>query len=198
MEAADRLRRQVEFLAEIDKLKHVRRQTILMDKSRKENSAEHSWHIAVMALFLLEHARDRDLDELRILKMLLIHDLVEIDAGDTFCYDIEGMKDKDVREQLAADRLFNLLPPDQARECRALWDEFEASQTPEARFANALDRVQPMLHNYLTEGESWREHSVTKTMVIERNGPIEHGSQVLWDYICGLVDDAVARGMLPE
>ena len=196
MTGADRLRGQVEFLIGIDKLKQVGRQTILMDGSRKENAAEHSWHIATMVLFLGEHARHESLDELRLIKMLLVHDIVEVDAGDTFCYDREGLKDQAEREQRAADRIFGLLPPDQGAECRALWDEFEARETPEAKFAHALDRVQPMLHNYFTGGASWREHAVTKNMVLERNGPIEDGSQALWDYVTTLVDDAVYQGIL--
>jgi putative hydrolase of HD superfamily len=196
MTGADRLRGQVAFLREIDKLKQVGRQTPLMDGSRKENSAEHSWHIATMVLFLGEHAREKNLDELLVIKMLLVHDIVEVDAGDTFCYDREGLKDQAEREQRAADRLFGLLPADQCAEFRSLWDEFEARETAEAKFAHAIDRVQPMLHNYFTNGASWREHRVTKDMVLDRNGPIEDGSQALWDYITTLVDDAVDQGIL--
>src|SRR6056297_294642 len=157
-----RLEQQVAFILEIDRLKTIYRRTYLTDTSRFENSAEHSWHIAVMAMLLAEHANTLEVDQLRVIKMLLIHDLVEIDAGDTFAYDTAAHADKAAREQAAADRLFGLLPADQAAEFRALWDEFESRQTPEAKFAGALDRLQPLLHNLYTHGRSWREHGVRK------------------------------------
>lgn len=196
MPEPDRLERQLAFIRELDKLKAVERRTILLDRSRRENSAEHSWHIAMMALLLSEHSDAERLDALRVLAMLLVHDVVEIDAGDTFCYDEAGMADKTVREGAAAERLFGLLPADQAAWFRALWEEFEAGETTEARFANALDRLQPMLHNYYTDGQSWNEYGVTHAMVIERNAPIASGSQALWDRIRAMVDDALSRGIL--
>ncbi|NLF70203.1 MAG: HD domain-containing protein [Candidatus Anammoximicrobium sp.] len=193
-----RLAKQVEFIVEIDKLKHVHRRTWLTDKSRRENDAEHSWHLGMMAILLLEHAQQPQLDLLRVLKMVLIHDLVEIDAGDTFAYDSVGALDKAERETAAADRLFGLLPPDQAAEFRALWEEFESRQTAEAKFAAALDRFQPMLHNYRTQGKAWQEHGITAEQVIARNRHMAEGSLAMWDYARQFVADAVAKGYLRQ
>ena len=194
----DRLSRQIAFVVEIDKLKHVLRQTWLTDQSRRENDAEHTWHFAVMAMLLPEYAHDEGLDLLRVLKMVLVHDLVEIDAGDTFAYDEVGAVDKLAREQTAADRLFSILPEDQAAEFRRLWDEFEARRTPEARYAAALDRLQPLLHNYYTQGRSWREHGVTADQVLARNAHMAEGAPVLWAYVEDMVRDAVEKGYLAE
>ncbi len=192
----ERLEKQIAFIVEIDRLKRIFRQTYLTDASRKENDAEHSWHLAVMALILLEHAGGPAPDILRTVSMVLIHDIVEIDAGDTFCYDDAGAKDREARERRAADRLFAILPPDQAAEFRALWEEFEARRTPEARFAAALDRLQPLLHNYITGGKSWQEHGVTADRVVERNRHIAEGSEALWGYAASLIGDAVKKGYL--
>ena len=181
-----------------DKLKQVLRQTWHLDESRRENDAEHSWHLAVMAMLLLEHAKEPGLDLLRVLKMVLVHDIVEIDAGDTFAYDEVGALDKDEREQAAARRIFNILPEDQAAELRALWDEFEARQTAEARYAAALDRLQPLLHNYHTRGKAWRQHGVTSAQVLARNCHVAEGSPALWEFAEGLIRDAVAKGYLAE
>jgi len=186
---------QLAFIREIDRVKGVFRQTVLMDGSRKENDAEHSWHIALMAVVLQEHAPPA-LDVLRTVTMLLAHDLVEIDCGDTFCYDTAGMVGKHERESAAAERIFGMLPPDQASEMRALWDEFEARETPEARYANALDRLQPMLHNYATDGGAWREHGVTADRVLRRNRIIADGAPALWAYAREMIADAVSRGYL--
>lgn len=195
MNSIQRLARQVAFITEIDKLKKVLRQTILLDRSRRENDAEHSWHLAVMVMLLAEHSNE-PVDCQRVLKMVLIHDLVEIDAGDTYAYDAEAHHDKEEREQAAADRIFNLLPPDQASELRALWDEFEERNTPDARFAGAVDRMQPLLHNCLTEGQTWLHHGVKRSQVIERCRPIEDGSKVLWQYMLEQIDRAVELGHL--
>jgi len=195
---ARRLEQQITFILEIDKLKKVLRQTVLTDSSRQENSVEHSWHIAVMALCLVEYAKDGPVDLLRVVSMLLIHDLVEIDAGDTYCYDGEGTKDQRKRELRAADRIFNLLPSDQAAQIRTLWDEFEAGTTPEARFAAALDRLQPLLHNYSTNGIMWRTHGIEKGQVVARNDPIDDGAPDLWAFAAYLIDDAVEKGILAE
>jgi putative hydrolase of HD superfamily len=192
---SERLLRQIEFVVEIDRLKAVERRTTLVDRSRQENSAEHSWHIALMAVLLAEHARD-DVDLLRVVKMLLVHDLVEIDAGDTFCYDPAANEDKDERERRAAERLFALPPADQGAELLALWEEFEARETPEARFAAALDRLQPMLQNLHSEGASWRRHGIRKHQVLDRNRPIDDGSPTLWDYISRRLEEAAERGIL--
>lgn len=191
----DRLEQQLSFIREIDKLKAVLRRTFLLDRSRRENSAEHSWHLAVMALLLSEYANE-PVDVGHVLKLLLVHDIVEIDAGDTYIYDTAGHADKAEREQRAADRIFGLLPPGQQAELRALWDEFEAQETPEARFANTLDRLQPLLHNYYTEGAAWREHGISRSQVYERNERTARGSQALWDYAKALIDEAVAKGYL--
>ncbi|MDZ7616254.1 MAG: HD domain-containing protein [Patescibacteria group bacterium] len=194
--APDRLQRQLAFVREVDKLKHVFRRTWLLDGSRLENDAEHSWHLALMTFLLPEYAADERLDVMRVLKMVVVHDLVEIDAGDTYAYDSEGRKTQADRELRAADRIFALLPADQAPEFRALWEEFEARETPEARYAGALDRLQPLMHNYFTEGRAWREHGVTADQVITRCQPIEDGSPQLWRYAERLITDAVARGYL--
>jgi 5'-deoxynucleotidase YfbR-like HD superfamily hydrolase len=191
-----RLDQQIGFIVEIDRLKEVLRQSLLTQSRRRENSAEHSWHFALLAVTLREYAPFPELDLLRVLKMILIHDLVEIDAGDTYCYDAAGNQDKALREQCAADRIFNLLPLDQANEIRSLWDEFEAQATPEAKYAAALDRVQPVLLNYHTQGQSWREHGVTLAQVLERNRHIEAGAPALWAYVRELIDDALAKGWI--
>jgi putative hydrolase of HD superfamily len=193
--ASDRFEKQMGFIVEADKLKRISRQTILTDHSRQETSAEHSWHLGVMALVLSEYSQT-GIDLLRVLKMVLIHDLVEIDAGDTYCYDQVERQDQEEREEKAADRLFGLLPGDQAGELRGLWEEFEARKTAEARFAAALDRVQPVLQNYHTQGEIWKKNRIARHQVVKRNQPIEEGSPLLWEYVVRLIDDAVKKGML--
>jgi putative hydrolase of HD superfamily len=192
---SDRLGQQIQFVLEIDKLKGVLRQTLLTDGSRQENSAEHSWHIALMAVLLAEYA-PVPVDVLRVVKMLLVHDLVEIDAGDTFCYDVQGNQSKAERELQAADRLFGLLPPDQATELRALWDEFEAQQTSDAQFAAALDRLQPLLNNWRTEGHTWQKHNVTRDRVLHRMAPIETAAPELWQLVQQILDECVGAGYL--
>ena len=186
------------FIIEADKLKEVFRQTVLTQSRRDENSAEHSWHFALMIITLAEHSNHQPLDVLRVLKMVLIHDLVEIDAGDTFAYDTKNMADQHARESIAADRIFGLLPVDQTKEYRALWDEFEAMNTPESKFAAACDRFHPMLLNMLTEGHAWRKHGITKDRVLARNQHVADGSTGLWDYALHMIDDAVSQGHLPD
>ncbi len=149
-----------------------------------------------MAVVLAEHANTRDLDVSRVLRMLLIHDLVEIDAGDTFAYDAARVADQHDREARAAERIFGLLPADQANEFRAYWDEFEARTTPEAKFAAAMDRLQPMLQNFFTEGASWRQHGVTRDRVIARNQHIADGAPAVWDYATRMIEEAVNAGYL--
>jgi len=194
--SADRLHRQIEFIVEVDKLKEVFRQTVLTQSRRAENDAEHSWHFALMVIVLAEHSNHQPLDVLRILKMVLIHDLVEIDAGDTFAYDTKHMADQHEREARAATRIFGLLPADQTREFRALWDEFEARQTPEARFAAACDRFHPMLLNCRTNGHAWQKHGVTQDRVLARNAHVAEGSRAIWEYAVRMIDEAVAQGDL--
>ena len=190
-----RLAQQLQFIVEIDRLKNVLRQTLLTDGSRRENTAEHSWHLAVMASLLAEHSAE-PIDVNHVIRMILIHDIVEIDAGDTFAYDATGYEDKSAREKAAAERLFGLLPEEQATEVWDLWREFEDRETAEARFANAMDRLQPMLHNVLTNGHSWQQHGITKEQVIERNKIIGESSADLWKYTRSFVEEAVANGIL--
>lgn len=195
---AARLARQIEFIAECDKLKEIFRQTLNSQSRRAENDAEHSWHLCLCVIVLAEHANAPDLDVLRVLKMLIVHDLVEIDAGDTFAYDVAAMANQHERECVAAERIFGLLPEDQAREFRALWDEFEAKQTPEAKFALAVDRFQPMLLNCRTQGAAWNRHGVTHDRVVARNRHIADGCAPLWTYAEKMLEDVVAAGNLPR
>jgi len=192
----ERLAQQIRFIVEVDKLKEILRQTLVINSRRPENDAEHSWHLCLIVLTLAEHANAPQLDVLRVLKMLILHDLVEIDAGDTFAYDTKAMADQHAREAVAADRVFGLLPPDQGREFRALWDEFEARQTPAAKFAAAVDRFQPMLLNCHTEGAAWRRHGVTRDRVLARNSYIAEGSAALWAYARKMIEETVAAGHL--
>jgi putative hydrolase of HD superfamily len=191
------LEQQIAFLLEIDRLKQVLRQTLLLDRSRRENSAEHSWHLAVMALLLAEYAA-QPVDVLHVVKLVLVHDIVEIDAGDTFVYDEVAEHDKAERERQAAERIFALLPPVQAAELRAAWEEFEARTTPEAQFAAALDRLQPLLHNCHTQGHTWQQHGVRLQQVLERNRHIAEGAPLLWAYVERLIYAAVEQGFLRE
>ncbi len=190
-----RLAQQLRFITELDRLKQVLRQTRLMDASRRENSAEHSWHLAVMATILLEYA-PAGTDLTRVLEMVVFHDVVEIEAGDTFAFDVQANHDKSAREQAAATSIFGLLPDDLEVRLRGLWDEFESAATNEARFANALDRLQPLLHNYHTQGGTWRAHQVSRDRVRERMRPIEYGAPTLWPYVLRLIDDAQQQGFL--
>jgi putative hydrolase of HD superfamily len=192
----DRLRRQISFILEIDGLKDVFRRTRLTNGSRRENDAEHSWHISLMALLLSEYADDEGVDIFRSVRMLLIHDIVEIDAGDTFAYDEEGYRDKSSREKEAAARIFALLPGDQAKEFRGLWEEFEERKTPDARFAAAMDVFQPVLLNYETRGVTWKSHGVSRPQVMKRIETIRDGSEALYRHAAALIDDAVRRGYL--
>jgi putative hydrolase of HD superfamily len=196
--ARERLARQIRFIVEVDKLKEIFRQTLVINSRRAENDAEHSWHLCLIVITLAEHANAPGLDVLRVLRMLILHDLVEIDAGDTFAYDTPAMATQHEREAVAADRIFGLLPPDQTREFRALWDEFEARQTPEAKFAAAVDRFQPMLLNCRTEGAAWRRHGVTRDRVIARNSYIAEGSASLWEYAANMIAETVAAGHLAK
>jgi putative hydrolase of HD superfamily len=192
----ERLERQVAFILEVDKLKEVFRRTLCTQSRRPENDAEHSWHLCLAAIVLAEHANEAGLDLLRVLKMVIVHDLVEIDAGDTFAYDTAALPGQHGREAVAADRIFGLLPADQAAEFRALWDEFEEKRTPEARFATAVDRFQPCLLNTQTGGSAWRRHGVTEDRVLARNSPIAEGSAALWAHTRALIRRSAERGEL--
>ena len=177
----DRLDSQFEFIREIDGLKKISRQTYLSDGSRKENDTEHSWHLALMAVLLSEYANE-NVDLLRVITMVLVHDIVELDAGDTYAYDDAGNATKREREVAAADRLFNILPADQAKYLRNLWDEFEEDSTPEARFAHTLDHVQPVMLNDASGAKAWKEHAIKLSQVLKRNSSTAKGSEKLWEY----------------
>ena len=194
---SDRLQRQLAFVVEIDKAKSILRNSLVIEEGRRENDAEHAWHLAVMARLLAEYARE-EIDVDRVIEMLLVHDLVEIDAGDTFIYDTAARERQAEKERAAADRIFGLLPPDQAAALRAPWEEFEARQTPEAKFAFALDRLQPLLLNFHTQGHAWRKHGVRRAQVMAVNATIADGAPELWEYARGLIDEAVRRGYLAE
>ncbi|MDF0725394.1 HD domain-containing protein [Cytobacillus sp. S13-E01] len=192
----NRIQKQIQFIAEIDKLKSIYRQSFIIDGSRHENDAEHTWHFAMMSIVLLEHVDHIGIDLLRTLKMVLLHDIVEIDAGDTFAYDVKGYEDKEDREQAAAKRIFGLLPIDQGAEFYDLWVEFELQLTNEAKYAAAIDRLQPLIQNYYTKGASWKKHSITKEMVLKRNRKIKESSETLWNFVVELVEDSVIKGYL--
>ncbi|MCH5187046.1 MAG: HD domain-containing protein [Oscillospiraceae bacterium] len=195
----DRLESQLKFLIEIDKMKNVQRQTLLADGSRRETDAEHSWHMAVMAMLLIEYAEDRDkIDIDRVVRMCLVHDLVEVYAGDTFCYDEAAKLDKPQREREAADRLFSLLPADQGTELRALWEEFDEAQSPDAAYAAAIDRIQPLINNHLTNGHTWRGGRVKAHQVYARMERIRHSSPKLYEYACNIIEENIKKGSLSE
>lgn len=193
--ATARLAAQVGFVLEVDRLKSVLRRGYLADGSRYENSGEHSWTLALMAVVLAEHAAE-PVDLATVLRMVVIHDIVEVDAGDTYIYDDAARVGVDEREQAAAERLFGLLPAEQGAELRAVWDEFEAGATPEARFARALDRFAGFLLNHASEGRSWRENGITADRVYERNQPIGAGAPALWEVVQHRLAGAVAAGWI--
>ncbi len=190
-----RLTAQLDFLLEADRLRHVLRRTTLADASRRENSAEHSWHLALTAIVLAEHASD-PVDVSRVVEMVLIHDLVEIDTGDTFAYDEEARRDQRARERTAADRIFALLPDDQAGRWRALWEEFDVGRTADAVFARCVDRLQPILLNFASGGVAWEEHGIAVDHVLERNRELAGGAPALWEHVRDLVEEAAQRGWL--
>lgn len=181
MSSDERLKEQFDFLLEIDKEKNIQRQTYLSDGKRKENDAEHAWHMAVMALVLSEYSNE-EIDLLRTVSMILVHDVVEIYAGDTYAYDEENKRDQKEREKEAAEKLFSKLPDDQCRYFKELWQEFDERKTPEARFANTLDNVQPSMLNHASKGRSWREHNVTEEQVMNRQSYTPDGSEKLWKH----------------
>ena len=176
----ERLKKQLDFALEIDKEKNVFRQTHLSGHGRAENDAEHAWHMAIMAYLLREYSNE-PIDIAKTMIMCLIHDIVEIDAGDTYAYDVEGLKTQAEREEKAADRIFGLLPDDQAKAMRALFDEFETGESPEARFAKALDNIQPIMLNDASDGRDWREKGVKLSWAIDRQRKTAKGSEVLWE-----------------
>ena len=195
-DGVDRLEHQLAFLLEVDRLKQVERQTSIVGDLRRENTAEHSWHLAMFALVLAEWSDD-PVDLTKVLALCLVHDLVEIDAGDTFAYDTSGSATKATRERAAAERLFALLPPDQGAWFHDLWLEYEAMETPESRFANAVDRLQPVMLNHIAGEQSpWVRHRVTHLQIVARNTPISLGSQALWEAARRRIDEVHGRGLL--
>lgn len=180
-ENKSRLQQQFDFIEEIDKEKLIGRQTYISDGTRKENDAEHAWHMAIMTVLLSEYANE-SIDVLKTITMLLIHDIVEIDAGDTYAYDEEGKKTQREREEKAAERIFGLLPSDQKEKFTSLWEEFEEGITPEAKFAHTMDHIQPLMLNAKTDGKSWIEHSVALSSILRRNENTKDGSKELWEY----------------
>ncbi len=193
MERMERLQKQMEFILEVDKVKQIVRQTYLTDGSRKENDAEHSWHLALMAVLLKEYANE-EVDLAKVIPMVLIHDLVEIDAGDTYAYDQAGLKTQRERETKAADRIFGMLPEDQGMKFRDLWEEFEAYETAEAKFAHVLDNCQPLILNDASGGKSWQEHTVHKSQIYKRNEHTGEGSREIWEYMKQLIEKHIQLG----
>lgn len=191
----DRLARQITFLMEADKLKTIIRRTPLIDSSRRENSAEHSWHLVLTAMVMREYT-SVEVDLPHVLEMMAVHDLVEIDAGDTFAYDMAGQATRRERELAAAERIFGLLPADQSAHFRDLWEEFEAQKTPESCFANAIDRFQPLLQNAGAGGGSWRTHHLTREQVLQRMGPIESALPRLWPLVVEIIHSFCAPGLI--
>ena len=189
-----RFQRQLSFLREIDKVKSIFRRTKLFDGSRRENDAEHAWHLALMAMTLAEYANADRLDVAKVVKMVLLHDIVEIDAGDTFVYDTQAREEAKEQEALAAARIFGMLPRDQAQEFEVLWEEFEGRETAEARFAAAIDRLEPIMQNMATEGYAWRENGITRQQAEAANRHIAEGSEFIWAYVQALFEAADEQG----
>lgn len=193
---SERMEKQIEFLVLIDELKNITRQSITIGSRRNENDAEHSWHLAVMAMILSEYAEDKNVNILKVIKMVLVHDLVEIYAGDTYCYDEKANEGKAEREQEAAERLFSILPEDQGKELMSLWREFEEMETYEAAFAACLDRFQPLLLNYNTDGHTWQRPGVNSEKVLKRVEVAKEKVPQIYAYIENLIQNSIARGIL--
>ena len=189
----ERLKKQLDFILEIDKEKNILRQTHLSDHGRRENDAEHAWHMAIMAYLLKEYSNE-PIDVAKVMIMCLIHDVVEIDAGDTYAYDAEGLKTQKAREEAAKERIYSLLPDDQKQDLQALFDEFEERKTPEAKFARALDNLQPLLLNNSNDGGDWREHQVTEAQVYVRQRRTAEGSEKLYEVTDQLIRENIAKG----
>ncbi|WP_210488965.1 HD domain-containing protein [Rufibacter aurantiacus] len=197
MTTFDVLLQQIAFIHEIDKLKYITRKTRLFNSNRHENDAEHSWHLAMMALVLAEHSNE-PVDVLKVVKMLLIHDLVEIDAGDTFLFDTVLNHTNTEVERKAAQRIFGLLSQKQAEEFLHIWEEFEAGETPEAKFARTMDRLEPLLQNVSNEGGTWMEYNVPYDRVLEKTVGLQNGSQTIWEFAKALLDSSVEKGILKK
>jgi putative hydrolase of HD superfamily len=192
----ERLEKQLALLMELDRLKSVLRRTRVKSADKRlENSAEHSWHVALMAVLMEEHANE-PVDIARVVKMLLLHDVVEIDAGDTFVYDTAASAEQEEKELKAAQRLFGMLPQEQGEDLFELWTEFESANSADAKFAKALDRIIPMLLNYHNQGQSWQEHGVTREQALTVNQKIQFGSEALWDKARQIIEEATTNGWL--
>lgn len=189
----EKLKQQMDFLYEVDKLKSIYRESRLINDPRHENDSEHSWHVALMAFILAEHS-DEKIDVLKVVKMLLIHDIVEIDAGDVFLYDEKANEEKPEKEQAAAKRIFGLLPSQQRDEMISLWEEFETRESPEAKFATIIDRLEPSALNYKTDGYTWKTHDVPLSLVNKSLNKTHFGSEAIWQYIKGIIDNSVEQG----
>ncbi|MFI3257297.1 MAG: HD domain-containing protein [Spirochaetales bacterium] len=195
LQQSERLKKQLDFIIEVDKLKHILRRTLLTDASRRENDAEHSWHLALAAIILEEYACEK-INMEKVLKMVIVHDLVEIYAGDTFAFDVQAHADKENRELLAADTLFSQLPSDMGSQIRALWEEFDAMQSADALFAASLDRLQPFLHNTLTGGHTWIAASATVQQVLDRMEPVKRGLPALWPWVAEYIEIGIQEGWI--
>ena len=191
-----KFQQQLKFLTEADKMKNVIRQSLLLDRSRAETDAEHSWHFALMAMTLFEYAGFDGVDLNHVIKMAILHDLVEIYAGDTPAFDVTGNEDKAEREKESADKLFSLLPSEQATEFRALWEEFEEMKTPDSMYANAVDRMQPFISSYLTDGHPWRKFNVSATQVYKRMNPVKTALPELWAFVEDVIKDSCEKGLI--
>ncbi|MGV3587776.1 MAG: HD domain-containing protein [Adhaeribacter sp.] len=193
----ERLLKQIDFIKEIDKVKYIQRKTRLFNSDRNENDAEHSWHLALMAIVLAEHSNEL-IHILKVIKMVLIHNIVEIDAGDTFIYDTQKNHSNTNEERLAANRIFGLLPEEQANELIAIWEEFETGETNEAKFARTMDRLEPLLQNTSNNGGTWNEFGVDYSKVYEKKKIIKDGSNTIWNYAEELINDSVEKGILKK
>jgi len=191
----EKIHNQIKFAITIDEMKNIFRRNLLADGSRRENDAEHSWHLAMLAMLLEEYSAEK-VDIERVLKIALIHDLIEVYAGDTFAYDAKGNEDKHEREIQAAEKLFGMLDPDQGTEIRELWDEFEAMETAESKYANAIDRIQPLILNYLTDGHTWKMGDVTSDKIYKRMDIIRTATPELWHIVEGIINTSIKAGIL--
>ena len=191
----NKLLKDMEFIVEVDRMKTILRQTSVIGVDQRENDAEHSWHISLMAVILQEYS-NKSIDVLKVIKMLLTHDLVEIYAGDTFCYDVKGNEDKRERELQAAEKIYGMLDSEKGSELRLLWDEFEEMKTPEALFAASMDRIQPMLSNYHNNGGTWEKYDVKKENIYKRISPVEKTSDELWEYMKYVIEDSEKKGYI--
>ena len=191
----ERLQKQIKFAIVIDEMKNIFRRNLIIDGSRRENDAEHSWNLAMLAMLFEEYSTEKVNIE-KVLKIALVHDLIEVYAGDTFAYDVKGNEDKLQREIESANKLFGILDPVQGAEIRALWDEFEAKETPESKYANAIDRIQPLINNYLTNGHTWKEGDVHAPQILKRMDIIRTTTPALWPIVEGIISTSIEIGIL--